>query len=340
MELIERYLQAVGFWLPKAQKQDILAELSEDIRSQVEDKESELARKLTDAEVENILKRRGSPITVANRYLPQRNLIGPVLYPIYRLVLKMAFLFYAIPWLVVWLCISSYLPSYHAKTVGDFIAGTLHGLWLAILYTFASVTFAFGLLEKYALKSGFLEKWNPAKLPPLRAANRIKHANSIGEIVAFAVALIWWINFMLSPVMLNRPDIRIVLAPGWRYYSWWIVVLIAVTMATSVLNLLRPYWTHFRAGVRLVTDVVGWGMFAWLCKANIVAEIAVRNVPPEKTLQVANAINFWMGRSFPFIVAIGIVIATIDIYRIFHVKTGTRPPLCGLASICGMSTNF
>jgi hypothetical protein len=28
MELIERYLQAVKFWLPKEQRQDIIAELS------------------------------------------------------------------------------------------------------------------------------------------------------------------------------------------------------------------------------------------------------------------------------------------------------------------------
>ena len=29
IDLVSRYLQAVGFWLPRAQKQDILAELSE-----------------------------------------------------------------------------------------------------------------------------------------------------------------------------------------------------------------------------------------------------------------------------------------------------------------------
>jgi len=340
MELIERYLQAVGFWLPKTQKQDILAELSEDIRSEVEDKESALDRKLTDAEVENILKSRGSPIMVANRYLPQQHLIGPVLFPIYRLVLKMAFLFYAIPWLAVWLCISSYIPSYHAQTPGDFIVGALHGLWVVVLYTFASVTFGFAVLEKYALKSGFLEKWNPRNLPSLRAANRIKRSNSITEIVALVVTCIWWVSFMLSPVMVNRPDVRIVLAPAWRYYSWWIVALIAVTIATSFLNLLRPYWTRFRAGMRLATDSIGWGMFAWLCKTNIVAEIAVRNVSPEKTLQITNAINFWMGRSFPIIVVIGIAIALMDIYRIFRVKTGPNSCLGGLASICGMSASL
>ena len=83
MELIERYLQAVAFWLPKGQQQDIIAELSEDLHSQIEEKETELGRSLNKAEIEAVLKQRGRPVLVANRYLPQRSLIGPVLFPIY-----------------------------------------------------------------------------------------------------------------------------------------------------------------------------------------------------------------------------------------------------------------
>jgi hypothetical protein len=71
-------LQAVKFWLPKAQKQDITAELAEDIRSHIDEKEAE-------------------------RYLPQRHLIGPVLFPIYRFVLKLVLFVYLVPWLVVWI---------------------------------------------------------------------------------------------------------------------------------------------------------------------------------------------------------------------------------------------
>src|SRR5438309_9276370 len=36
MELLDRYLQAVRFWLPKAQQEDIIAELSSDLRSQID----------------------------------------------------------------------------------------------------------------------------------------------------------------------------------------------------------------------------------------------------------------------------------------------------------------
>lgn len=37
-DLLARYLQAVGFWLPRAAKDDILAEISEDLHSQIDDR--------------------------------------------------------------------------------------------------------------------------------------------------------------------------------------------------------------------------------------------------------------------------------------------------------------
>ena len=65
-DLIARYLSAVGFWLPRAQRQDILAELSADIQSQIEDREASLGRSLTLPELEELLRQRGAPILVAN----------------------------------------------------------------------------------------------------------------------------------------------------------------------------------------------------------------------------------------------------------------------------------
>src|SRR5260221_3209602 len=102
MELLDRYLQAIEFWLPKRQRQDIIAELSEDLRSQVEEKETELGRKLEDAEVEAILKRCGSPLEVASRYRPQQYLIGPTLFPIYRFVLAVFLIGGVVPRFLIW----------------------------------------------------------------------------------------------------------------------------------------------------------------------------------------------------------------------------------------------
>src|SRR5580693_135649 len=109
--MIDRYLQAVGFWLPRKQREDILAELSEDLRSQIEDREEEFGRPLDEVDVAAILKARGRPIVVAGGYLPQQSLIGPVFFPSYRLTLKIVALCYLVPWLAVWIGLLIFNPS-------------------------------------------------------------------------------------------------------------------------------------------------------------------------------------------------------------------------------------
>jgi hypothetical protein len=76
-ELLDRYLQAVRFWLPKSPRhEDVLAELGEDLRSQIEEKETELGCSLSAQETAAILKGCGSPMMVAGRLGPRRHLIG------------------------------------------------------------------------------------------------------------------------------------------------------------------------------------------------------------------------------------------------------------------------
>src|ERR1700686_3233741 len=65
MELLDRYLQAVRFWLPRAQQNDIIAELGDDIRSQIEDRESALGRPLNEDEQVALLQQTGHPMRVA-----------------------------------------------------------------------------------------------------------------------------------------------------------------------------------------------------------------------------------------------------------------------------------
>jgi hypothetical protein len=156
MELLDRYLQAIKFWLPKAQQDDIIAELSEDIRSQIEERETELARTLTKPELEAILKQRGSPVLVASKYLPQQHLIGPVLFPIYKFVLKIVALCYLVPWLLVWIGFMSFDPRYRAThSLGRDLLGAWGSLWLTAIVLIGSVTIAFALLER--LRPRFLE---------------------------------------------------------------------------------------------------------------------------------------------------------------------------------------
>jgi hypothetical protein len=95
MQLLDSYLRAVKRCLPRAQAADIIKELSDDLRSQIEDKESALGRPMTDEETTAFLLQHGDPMAVARRYRQDSpsltigwELIGPELFPMYLIMLS------------------------------------------------------------------------------------------------------------------------------------------------------------------------------------------------------------------------------------------------------------
>jgi hypothetical protein len=320
MDLVERYLQAVRFWLPKAQREDIAAELSEDIRSQIEDRESSLGRKLNESEVAEILKQHGSPMLVANRFRPPQYLIGPTLFPIYIFVLKLFGAFYVLPWILVWIGL-----RLSRVAVGPF--GTT--FWPVVI----AITLAFALLERAQAKSGFLDKWDPLKLPPLRDPNKIPRSSSIIEMTVNLVFLIWMIAGSWYQTRFHIGGVTIEFAPVWTYVCWGFMLLAMFNIAISVVNVVRPIWTWQRAAVRTVTDCVGSVLLCWLMRSNFLAAINVTNVPAEKTDLFVHAINWWTVKMFPLAVVACVVIVALSGYRVYRVRAGSsRPGVLNTAS--------
>jgi hypothetical protein len=330
MDLVDRYLQAVKFWLPRALKQDVIAELSEDIRSQIEERETEHGRPLDDAEVGAILKQVGRPVIVAQRYLPQSHLIGPVWFPIYIFVLKLVAAFYLLPWALVWVGLLSFDPGFRTahghsgwfETVGAFWAD----VWLAAIIALGMVTAVFAVLERVNAKSGIPGDWDPRKLPAVRDPNRIPRSGSIVELVVNIVFCSWWVAAMSSPVVFDRPQLRITLAPVWQYFYWGFLILSIAGIALSGANLLRPNWTRPRAAVRLLTNLVGSALFCWFCASSIVAEIAAVHTPVAETLKITAAVNMWMSRGVPVVAFAGLIVLVVDARRILRAATANQGP--------------
>jgi hypothetical protein len=324
MDLIERYLQAVQFWLPKQQKVDIITELSEDLHAQIEEKEASLGRPLSTSEVESILKKRGRPVVVANQFFPQQHLIGPMLYPVYIFVLKMAMLGYLIPWALIWIGMMIYMPSYRESHLAHgwlaVIAQGWDALWATAFTAAATVTLVFAILERVEARTHFLKFWEPRKLPALRNPTLIPRPASSIEVIANLVAITCW-SHLHPPIVLHNPDVRIALAPVWLYFYWGFLILAFVNVALANVNLARPYWTAPRATIRLLADLAGGSLFCWLLKANVLIGISVATVSPERTQQIASAINFWMAKAFPVSILVVIGIACADIYRIWRLKS-------------------
>ncbi len=321
MELLDRYLQAVEFWLPKRQRQDIISELSEDLRSQIEDKESELGRKLTDVEVEEILTRCGSPMTVAFRYRPQQFLIGPALFPIYRFVLGVLLVGCIVPRMLIWLAFLLIDPVHR---------GYLHmeNLWATVVFFGFFTTLVFAILERCGVKLE-LNTWNPRKLPSLRDPNRISRSNALAEIAIPVIFNIWFAStFWPEPTDLNTiglhrlglHGVEVTLAPVWRFFFWSLLLVAAANVALAAVNLFRPYWTTRRATLRLLFDAAGAGLVCWLLKAQALAGIRAPGLSAGKALVLTSFINLWMAKMLPWAIVVMVVILCFDGYRILRLR--------------------
>src|SRR5262245_28537663 len=158
METVDRYLKAVAKALPEAQREDIIRELSEDIRSEMEDRQSELGRPLTEAEQQALLKQRGNPLLLAARYHQDdrrvafgRQLIGPVLYPFYVKVLSfnLGLTFVVIGTIFLALSLSGQQIRFN-----DILTSCLLQLFIQL----GVVTLIFSLIEKHLTKHP--DRWN------------------------------------------------------------------------------------------------------------------------------------------------------------------------------------
>lgn len=264
MDLLDRYLQAVRFFLPRRSQDDIVRELEEDLRAQMDDREASLGRALTDDERAEILKAQGHPLVVAGRYRPHQRLIGPVFFPLYVLVLKMG--------LAICLLVTVVLAAIAAVMDGD-AAGQFGQAMLAYpgraLMVFAWTTVSFAVLDYALARMNLSVTWNPRDLPRVQPyASWASRFNSLVEFVATLIALTWLLLIPRNLALVMGPA-SLVLEPTaiWRaVYVPFVVVAIA-TAGVSLANLWRPYWTPARSAARIAIHATSFVLFAVLLHA-------------------------------------------------------------------------
>jgi hypothetical protein len=273
MDILERYLQAVQFWLPRSQQRDIIAELREDLNSQIEDKESRLNRGLNAEEAAAIIKQCGHPMIVASRYQPQRQLIGPVLFPVYLMALKAISLFYLLPWLLVWICLVSFVPSYRASH-GINLASALDSLWNLVIYLFGGATLGFVIAERVLAEKQYFANWNPGQLPKVvkrETHKRVPRRESLAGFLADLVVLIAWTNLYHGVAIIGKDTADLTLNPGLSAYYFPVMLLMFMDLALNVTTFFRPQWTWLPPTVRALSSagVLGilksaYGLQPWL----------------------------------------------------------------------------
>jgi hypothetical protein len=166
MPIVEDYLRIVALLLPKAQRDDIVAELRDTVLTRIEARESELDRPLTEAETEALLREVGHPLVVAARYRGgAQQVVGPTLYPYWAFGVKIA--------ITIQLALSALVFLVRAFSRGDVATAFGHAFYSAfdgVITVVGFATLAVWFIERRQVRVDYLERWRVRDLRVLEFA--------------------------------------------------------------------------------------------------------------------------------------------------------------------------
>jgi hypothetical protein len=312
MDLIERYLHEVGRFLSPKNRDDILKELRSLL---VDNLESRREGEATEEDVVAVLKEFGPPQKVAASYWPEgQYLIGPTLFPNFRIALSLTLLVMVIVFSVLIGVLVVFNGQYKAALdlLGSFFNSAMTALGIIVIIFYLLQTFGYQPEKSKA-------EWDPRSLPAVEDTKTIKRREMLVDI-AFSIvltALLLVFRNGIPYVTTAGGEVNTVINPVFYDYLPLVILALLVGIIIDVVLLWRGRWT---LGMRLVKiagnlfDLVVIGVLiaahqAWLAPytdgtfvgfftmlANIGAEMT------QETIQVMVVQGFLIGLVVAFIV--------------------------------------
>ena len=278
MDLLDSYLRAVKRCLPRAQAADIIKELSDELRSQMEEQESTLGRPMTDEEVAAFLSQHGDPMIVARRYRHDSlsltigwELIGPELFPMF----------------LTMLCVNLVIT---VAGVAIFFPRSLQPLtWNVFIFPVSAqiicTTLAFIVMN--VVRRKFPQPWYypPSELAPMMP---IRRGYSVSGLILWCPVLLWWLAIPHFPfLILGSAAAQVKLAPSWHLFYLPTLLLILASISQRVINLFHPDWTWLLPVMRLLINAASVPILYFLVfksRTLVVVADAFKGIPQYENL--------------------------------------------------------
>lgn len=332
MTLIDRYVRAVGDNLPRAQRDDILQELTDSLHSRFEDEEATRGRPLADDEQVAILRSYGHPMAVAARYRGDersvtfgRRLIGPELFPTYMKVLTAN--------VAITIVVVAMIAILGGSTIWSGALGAL----VPIALQFTIVTAIFIWIDRRWIRDP--DGWDPRTVSAMgpdvdvstldglaiqligrEHTRAVAVTTSILEFGLLAIGLTIWVA--LGGQEQIGPWVP---GPGWVDIYPAATAVIVFALLIPIVNLIRPTWTRFRVvghvfvdAATIVIGVVSLALGSWVLLAD------PATATPD-LVELTEMINTIIRITIAAAVVLTVVTTGLELRRLWRMRGGKTP---------------
>ncbi len=246
MGLLDKYIHEIGRFLPRVKRADIQAELRSSLIDTLEDR---FGQEPAEDQVAELLKEFGDPRDVAGSYHPRgQYLIGPSLYPLFRMV----------AWIVVAAVLGAQLLAWG---IAIFVAGDpfspleiLASLVNSIPASLGWLLVTFMILQYFDAKPNLEdEPWDPHSLPEINPDQDVKR----GELI-FGLIFSTLILMMLT---LFPQWVGFITAPGGKFYPNPVILDYLVLIQISLLaNIVLDVFLLGKGRWNILTRIIKLGL--------------------------------------------------------------------------------
>lgn len=316
MNLIESYVTEVGKHLPRKNRLDIEAELRSTLEDMLEDRSQQAGRPVDDAMMEELLKEYGSPRKVAATYQTHPYLIGPRMFPMYTLILKIV-IFAVTLGLTIATIVSLVNTNLSSPEIFSVLGQFVANLVSSLLAAFGNLTIVFAIIERAVPDKEFSEKeeWSPAELTKEPEPNQVKLGEMIVSIV-FTAAALFILNYYPQVVGIwnntNGTWNQIAgLSDAFFRYLPWINLSGILTIALNIWLMRQGKWDALTRWMHIALQIVGIAIAAALLRGPSLLTFSPNAISPE----TGGVLSKVFGSMVPVVLIIVIVVSTIEVVK-------------------------
>ena len=322
MELIDRYVYEVGRQLPRKNRADIQVELQSTL---VDTLEARVQGEPSQEDVVELLKEFGPPQKVAASYWPQgQYLIGPNLYPLFRMVLGIALIVF----IIVQLVLLGIAMVFNQEILTFLSVLDIFSEMIGSAFTaFSIVVIVFAVLQRFDVRPDTVDAdWDPRELPQVEEVDTVSRGGMVAEIT-FSLVIIAILLFLPDKIgVVISPGMQIILNPVIRNYIPMIILSISLGIALDVILLWRGRWETGTRLAKIGTNLFGIyvlavlisGHNAWLAQQGLEGFLSFLEALPDVAFSDQESVLILGMQAFRLGFSIGLIVISIDTIKMVY----------------------